>query len=67
MHPENYRTLRRNIECNQFDNVIFAINKAVSDKKGSVTLYEHTTRNKHLSTDDYTLLGNYENKSSSTS
>jgi tRNA G26 N,N-dimethylase Trm1 len=38
-HPENYRALCRNIEINGFKNVK-AINKAVSDHKGIVTMYE---------------------------
>jgi FkbM family methyltransferase len=63
-HPENYRTLRRNIECNQFNNIVYVINKAVSDKKASVTLYERITHNNHLSTDDYTLLEKENSKSS---
>jgi FkbM family methyltransferase len=38
-HPENYKTLCKNIEINNFMNV-HAINKAVSDHKGVVTIYE---------------------------
>jgi tRNA G37 N-methylase Trm5 len=29
-HPENYKALRRNIQCNKFENVIIPINKVVS-------------------------------------
>ena len=39
-HPENYKALCRNIACNSFENIT-AINKAVSDKQGSATLYEY--------------------------
>jgi FkbM family methyltransferase len=38
-HPENYKTLCKNIEINKFTN-IHPINKAVSDQKGFVTMYE---------------------------
>ncbi|HET7149392.1 MAG TPA: FkbM family methyltransferase [Candidatus Nitrosopolaris sp.] len=41
-HPENYRALRRNIQCNKFENVIIPINKAVSNYKGLVELYERS-------------------------
>lgn len=41
-HPETFKALCRNIECNgQFKNNIFKlINKAVSDKRGLVTMYD---------------------------
>ena len=39
-HPETYHALLKNIECNNFKN-IRGINKAVSDHKGTVTLYEN--------------------------
>ena len=41
--PENYKALCRNIEVNKnnFKNNIKAINKAVSDHKGNVTMYEY--------------------------
>jgi FkbM family methyltransferase len=38
-HPDNYRALCRNIQINNFRNVK-TINKAVTDHKGNVTLYE---------------------------
>ena len=37
-HPENYKALRRNIQCNQFENVIIPINKVVSNYKGLVRI-----------------------------
>ena len=41
-HPDNYKALCRNIQCNKFENVIIPINKVVSDHKGVVTLYERS-------------------------
>jgi FkbM family methyltransferase len=40
-HPDNYKALRRNIECNSFENVK-TINKAVSDNTGNMTLYRQS-------------------------
>jgi FkbM family methyltransferase len=41
-HPETYKALCRNIECNsQFkNNIVKVINKAVSDNRGLVTMYD---------------------------
>lgn len=39
-HPDNYKALCRNIQINNFRNVK-TINKAVTDYKGNVTLYEY--------------------------
>jgi FkbM family methyltransferase len=41
-HPDNYKALCRNIQCNKFENVIIPINMAVSDHKGIVALYERS-------------------------
>ena len=41
-HPENYKALCRNIQCNKFENVIIPINKVVSDCNGLVDLYERS-------------------------
>jgi len=41
-HPENFKALRRNIECNRFEEIITPINKAVSDHQGKVTLFERS-------------------------
>jgi len=41
-HPENYKALRRNIQCNKFENIIIPINKVVSNYKGLVDLYERS-------------------------
>lgn len=40
-HQDNYKALRRNIECNSFENVK-TINKAVSDNTGNMTLYKQS-------------------------
>jgi FkbM family methyltransferase len=53
-HPDNYKALNRNIACNGFTNVT-TINKAISDKKGTVTLYQHITEDNHLSRDDFSI------------
>lgn len=44
-HPENYNALCKNIELNKFSN-IKAINTAVSDRKGIVTMYERKSVNR---------------------
>jgi FkbM family methyltransferase len=44
-HPENYKALCRNIELNGFKHVIKAVNKATSDRKDIVTMYERFYRN----------------------
>jgi FkbM family methyltransferase len=41
-HPDNFKALCRNIQCNKFENVIIPINKVVSDHKGVVALYERS-------------------------
>jgi FkbM family methyltransferase len=58
-HPENYKALCRNIEINDFKNVK-AINKAVSDHKGIVTMYERSLvgANRHQS-DCYSLCNTF--------
>jgi FkbM family methyltransferase len=66
-HPKNYKALCRNISCNGFSNII-TVNKAVSDKKGKIALYEHITENNRLLTDDFSInaaAGQYAKKKSS--
>lgn len=53
-HPENYRALCRNIEINGFKNVK-AINMAVSDHKGIVTMYERFHIENRVRSDFYSL------------
>ena len=63
-HPENYKALCRNIACNGFTNIV-TINKAVSDKKGIITLYQHITNTNRIMTDDPSICIQYEAKVSS--
>jgi FkbM family methyltransferase len=44
-HPENCKALCRNIELNGFKHIIRAVNKAASDRKDIVTMYERFYRN----------------------
>jgi FkbM family methyltransferase len=53
-HPDNYRALCRNIQINNFGNVK-TINKAVSDYKGNVTLYERSHDGSRVDSDLYSL------------
>jgi FkbM family methyltransferase len=53
-HPDNYNALCRNIRANHFAN-ISAINKAVSDHKGVVTLYELSLDGLRGDSDLYTI------------
>jgi FkbM family methyltransferase len=63
-HPENYKALCRNIACNGFTNIA-AINKAVSDKKDIISLYQHITNTNRVMTDDPSICIQYEAKVSS--
>jgi FkbM family methyltransferase len=54
-HPENYKALRRNIECNKFENIIIAINKVISDYKGSVDLYERSHDGSRVDSEMYSI------------
>lgn len=53
-HPDNYRALCRNIQINNFRNVK-TINKAVSDHKGNVTLYERSHDGSRVDSDLYSV------------
>lgn len=53
-HPDNYRALRRNIQINNFGNVK-TINKAVSDYRGNVTIYERSHDGSRVDSDLYSL------------
>jgi FkbM family methyltransferase len=61
-HPENFRALCRNIQANNFGNVQ-TINKAVSDHRGVVTLYERSHDGNRADSELYsmydTFLGQY--------
>ena len=54
-HPENYKALRRNIQCNQFENVIIPINKVVSNYKGLVDLYERSHDGTRVDSEMYSI------------
>lgn len=53
-HPDNFQALCRNIKANNFTNVN-AINKAASDRKGVVTLYERSQDGIRADSDLYSL------------
>jgi FkbM family methyltransferase len=53
-HPGNYKALCKNIELNDF-NCITAINKAVSDHKGIVTLYDRVDTRNRIRSEMYSL------------
>jgi FkbM family methyltransferase len=53
-HPDNYRALCRNIQINNFGNVK-TINKAVTDYKGNVTLYDRSHDGSRVDSDLYSL------------
>ena len=53
-HPDNYRALCRNIQINNFGNVK-TINKAVSDYRGNVTIYERSHDGSRVDSDLYSL------------
>ena len=58
-HPENYKALCRNIEINGFKN-LKAINKAASDHKGIVTMYERfLVGGNRLQSDCYSLCNTF--------
>jgi FkbM family methyltransferase len=46
-HPENYRALCKNIQINNLENIIKPVNKAVSDHKGKVLMYERSFDGSH--------------------
>jgi FkbM family methyltransferase len=62
-HPKNYEALCRNISCNGFSNII-PINKAASDKKGKIRLYEHVTDDNRILADDFSIHIDHNKKSS---
>lgn len=53
-HPKNYKALCRNIELNGFKH-IKAINKAASDRKGVITMYERSHDGNRVGTDLYSV------------
>lgn len=57
-HPDNSKALDRNVKCNGFTNVKI-INKAVSDHKGIVSLYERSHDGSRAGSDIYSLFNTY--------
>jgi len=53
-HPENYKALSKNTELNGFK-CVTPINKAVSDHKGTVTLYDRVDRRNRIRSEFYSL------------
>ena len=53
-HPGNYKALSKNIELNDFKCIV-AINKAVSDHKGIVTLYDRVDTRNRIRSEMYSL------------
>jgi FkbM family methyltransferase len=57
-HPGNYRALSKNVELNDFK-CITAINKAVSDHRGIVTLYERVDPKNRIRSEFYSLSNSF--------
>lgn len=53
-HPDNYKALCRNIQCNKLEN-IKTVNKAVAGHKGLVKMYERFHSGKRLGSDLYSI------------
>ena len=61
-HPGNYKALSKNIELNDFK-CITAINKAVSDHKGIVKLYDRVDTRNRIRSEMYSLSNAFLNES----
>jgi FkbM family methyltransferase len=61
-HPETYKALCRNIDCNGFANIT-AINKAAMDKPGTITLYDRYKKGEVLCTCTATIDGSKDSTS----
>jgi FkbM family methyltransferase len=57
-HPGNYKALSKNVELNDFK-CITAINKAVSDHRGIVTLYERVDPRNRIRSEFYSLSNSF--------
>src|SRR6266487_3761280 len=57
-HPGNYKALTKNVELNDFK-CITAINKAVSDHRGIVTLYERVDPKNRIRSEFYSLSNSF--------
>jgi FkbM family methyltransferase len=60
-HPGNYKALCRNIECNDdsLKRIVEPINKAVSDHKGIITMFERTSDGVRVGTSLYSLFDTF--------
>jgi FkbM family methyltransferase len=54
-HPGNYGALCRNIQCNNFDNIIKPIHMVVSNYKGTTTLYERSHDGARVDSEMYSI------------
>jgi len=61
-HPGNYKALTKNVELNDFK-CVTAINKAVSDHRGIVTLYERVDPKNRIRSEFYSLSNSFIHKS----
>jgi FkbM family methyltransferase len=61
-HPDNYKALSKNIELNDFK-CVRPINKAVSDHKGIVRLYERVDGRNRIRSEYYSLSNAFLNES----
>src|SRR5947208_540306 len=57
-HPGNYKALTKNVELNDFK-CVTAINKAVSDHRGIVTLYERVDPKNRIRSEFYSLSNSF--------
>ena len=60
-HPDNYKSLCRNIECNNdgIKRVIRTVNKVVTDHAGVVPLFERTSNDSRIGTSLYSLFDTF--------
>jgi FkbM family methyltransferase len=60
-HPENYKSLCRNIKCNNHNirKIIRTVNKAVMDHKGTVPMFERTSDGSRVGTSLYSVFDTF--------
>lgn len=66
-HPENYKSLCRNIKCNNYNirHIIRTMNKVVTDHKGTVPMFERTSDGSRVGTSLYSLFDTFIHSSNS--
>lgn len=66
-HPENYKSLCRNIKCNNHNirKIIRTVNKAVMDHKGMVPMFERTSDGSRVGTSLYSVFDTFIHSSNS--